>query len=299
MIYMSTARIGSAMLVAAATLVSPFVPSAAPRQAPAAQQAGSIVSLDWLRQRLDSPGREAVAVIAVDRDPTTFERGHIPTARLLPHDATLDHTSHRLLQPAELARVLSLAGAHDGAQIVLYGDDPLSLGWLYMALASIGHADHTFVLDGNVNAWRAAGYPVATDAAPAGAGRMTVRAAPEIAVDRIWVRTHLDDQATRLLDVRSPREWQDGTIPNSTPLLWQDLYADVKLGRFKTPAALREVFERVGIRSGQTAVTYCAVGMRASLAFFAARVAGIPAKVYVGSWVDWTADPSSPIAGGR
>jgi 3-mercaptopyruvate sulfurtransferase SseA len=36
--------------------------------------------------------------------------------------------------------------------------------------------------------------------------------------------------------------------------------------------------------------------MRASLAYFAARAAGIPARVYVGSWADWSSDPSSPIA---
>jgi thiosulfate/3-mercaptopyruvate sulfurtransferase len=56
------------------------------------------------------------------------------------------------------------------------------------------------------------------------------------------------------------------------------------------------VFERAGLRAGQTAVMYCAVGMRASLAYFAARAAGLPARVYLGSWTDWTRDALSPIA---
>jgi thiosulfate/3-mercaptopyruvate sulfurtransferase len=85
-------------------------------------------------------------------------------------------------------------------------------------------------------------------------------------------------------------------IPNATKFLWGDLYADVNTRRFKSPRELAAAFERAGVAKGQTVVTYCAVGMRASLAYFAARVAGIPARVYAGSWEDWTSDPSSPIA---
>jgi 3-mercaptopyruvate sulfurtransferase SseA len=69
-------------------------------------------------------------------------------------------------------------------------------------------------------------------------------------------------------------------IPNATKFLWGDLYADVNARRFKSPRELAATFERAGVAKGQTVVTYCAVGMRASLAYFAARVAGIPARVY-------------------
>ena len=44
----------------------------------------------------------------------------------------------------------------------------------------------------------------------------------------------------------------------------------------------------------QSVVTYCAVGLRASLMYFAARVAGVPARVYVGSWQDWRSDANNP-----
>jgi 3-mercaptopyruvate sulfurtransferase SseA len=35
--------------------------------------------------------------------------------------------------------------------------------------------------------------------------------------------------------------------------------------------------------------------MRASLMYFAARAVGVPAKVYVGSWQDWSHDSKNPI----
>jgi len=42
-------------------------------------------------------------------------------------------------------------------------------------------------------------------------------------------------------------------------------------------------------------VTYCAIGMRASLMFWAAQSVGVPARVYVGSWQDWNRDAKNPI----
>jgi thiosulfate/3-mercaptopyruvate sulfurtransferase len=265
----------------------------------AAQEAGvgavgPVVSLEWLAQHLSDPG---VVVIATDDTPP-FDRGHIPNARFLSHDATLSAGRHGLLASADLAAVLGRVGATDAARIVIYGE-PMAVGWLFYAFASLGHADHVSVLDGNVTAWLAAGHPASIDTSPAGSGRLTARPAAEIVVDRAWVRSHLDDASTRLLDVRSPQEWDRGMIPNAAKFLWGDLYSDVKARRLKTPAGIRAAFERAGVGPGQTAVTYCAIGMRASLAYFAARAAGIPARVYVGSWADWTSDPTSPVARGR
>jgi thiosulfate/3-mercaptopyruvate sulfurtransferase len=251
-----------------------------------------VTSMTWLKDHLNDP---AVVVIATDDTPP-FDAGHIPDARFLGHDATLDHNEHRLKAASELAAVLARAGATDDtARIVLYGE-PLAVGWLFHAFASLGQADRVSLLDGNYTAWVAAGFPSSKDSTPPGSGRLTAKPAPDIAVDRAWVRNHLGDASTKLLDVRSPREWNRGMIPNATKFLWQDLYSDVTTRRLKSPREFEAAFRQAGVGAEQTVVTYCAVGMRASLAYFAARAAGIPARVYVGSWEDWTSDPGSPIA---
>ena len=256
----------------------------------AAAEPGMLVSTDWLAKHLDDP---QVRVIATG-DEGRYERGHIPGARFLEHMDTLG-ANHRLLELGALAAVLAKAGATDGARVVLYGDSPMTTGWVYMALASVGHAADVSMLDGSVELWRSENRPVSTDKPAAAAGRLTVRPAPDIVVDAKWVRSQLESPSVRLLDVRTTNEWNSGHLPGATLVFWQDLFADQRSLKFKSPDDLRAFFTKAGVKPGQEVVTYCAVGMRASLMYWAAKQAGLPARVYVGSWQDWSRDSSNPV----
>jgi thiosulfate/3-mercaptopyruvate sulfurtransferase len=259
--------------------------------ATAAAAPPTIVPLAWLQSHLNDP---SVAIIDAGGDPESFARGHIPGAGVLNHMATL-RDGHRPVDPAALARIFAAAGARDDAHIVLYGEDAMSVGWMYGLFASIGHLDHVSVLDGNLAAWRAAKYPVASGPAAPAHGALSARTpSSPLVVDGRWVRQHLDDAKFRLADVRSEDEWKRGMIPGAVKMHWQEFYADKELGRLKPPAELRQVFERAGI-TNQTVVTYCAVGMRASLAYLAARTAGLPVLLYQGSMNDWESRPGYPL----
>ena len=268
-----------------ALLVAPSVTaSAQPAQA-------ALVSTAWLQQHLDDA---QVRVIFVG-ERNAYDRGHIPGARVLDHMQTLG-SDHALEAPGSLAAVLAKAGAGDSARVILYGDDPMSTGWVFMAFASIGHGHDVSLLDGAFDLWKTEGRPVANTASPEGKDHLTVRPAPDVAVDAAWVRSHLQSPDVRVLDVRTSQEWDAGHLPGATLILWQDLFADRKTQKFKSPDEMRSLFERAGVRPGQQIVTYCAVGMRASLMYWAAQVAGLPARVYVGSFNNWRQDSSNPIA---
>jgi len=64
---------------------------------------------------------------------------------------------------------------------------------------------------------------------------------------------------------------------------------------FKSIDEIRALLTKAGVAPNQSVVTYCAVGMRASLMYWAARTAGINSRVYVGSWQDWQRDSGNPI----
>jgi len=264
--------------------------------APAARAAdaaspGSLVSTEWLAAHLNDP---AVHVVATG-DESRYSRGHIPGARFVEHMETLGSGGHRLLAADALAAVLAKAGVTDGARVVLYGDSPMTTGWVYMAIVSGGHGADVSLLDGSMELWRSENRPASTDTPAPASGKLTVKPAPDVAVDAKWVRSQLDSPLVRILEVRTAGEWKDGHLPNATLVLWPELFADQRTLKFKSDDELRAFFAKAGVKPGQEVVTYCAVGMRASLMYWAALRAGLPARVYLGSWQDWSQDSTNPI----
>ena len=267
-----------------------FLAAAVVSLAMAPQATEMVVDLPWLAARL----KDANVIVMSTDEQSVYERGHIPGARLLRHEETIGG-DHRMMAPTALAAVLARAGARDDARIVLYGASAMETGWLYMAFASIGHGDHVSMLNGNLEAWRQQKLPIETTMTSGRPGRMTPRAAPGIVVDANWVRDRLQSPAIKILDVRTTEERARGYVPNSSLVLWQDLFSDRTLLTFKSKDEIRALLARAGLTGDQQAVTYCAIGMRASLMYFAAKHAGIPARVYLGSWQDWSSG-NNPIS---
>jgi len=249
-----------------------------------------IVSTEWLEAHLNDPNIRIVDVS--DRD--AYDRAHIPGARYLDHDATVGD-DHRLASADALARAWSKAGVSDTTHVVIYGDTPMATGWMVMSLVAIGHGDQVSMLDGGIKLWESEKRPTSTAFPPAGTGTLTARARPDEIVDAAWVKTRLQSPAVRVLDVRTTGEWKDGHLPGATLVLWQDLFADRQTLKFKSRDEIKALLAKAGVGANQEVVTYCAVGMRASLMYWVARAAGVPARVYVGSWRDWSRDSKNPI----
>ncbi|MEU6007906.1 sulfurtransferase [Streptomyces sp. NPDC047453] len=69
-------------------------------------------------------------------------------------------------------------------------------------------------------------------------------------------------------------------------------------GRFLPAAELRARFAALGADDGRDVGVYCGSGVSAAHEVLALAVAGIPAALYVGSWSEWSSDPSRPVAVG-
>src|SRR5579864_1159314 len=142
MYYADVARIRRSLIFAALAALLVVSPRTS-RAQPAASR--SLVSADWLQDHLNDP--KVRVIFAGERD--AYNRAHIPGARRLEHMETLG-PNHHLLGGQALAPVLEKAGAADEVRIVLYGDSPMVVGWVYMAFASLGHAADVALLDGNL-----------------------------------------------------------------------------------------------------------------------------------------------------
>ena len=92
-----------------------------------------------------------------------------------------------------------------------------------------------------------------------------------------------------ILDARSPREYEAGHIPGAKLVPFQDVFVDPRQQVFKSRDELVAMFRGAGAAPGGAAITYCQIGMRSSVLYFAARLAGLDARNYIGSWSDWSA----------
>jgi thiosulfate/3-mercaptopyruvate sulfurtransferase len=256
----------------------------------AATSVDPIVSTDWLQAHLEDA--QVRVIFTGGRD--EYDRAHIPGARFIDHMDTVG-SGHRLLPGDALARALGRAGAEDGTHVVLYGDSPMTTGWLYMTFAAIGHGGDVSLLDGGIRLWEAEHRNTSTAVPSPATGALTVRPALDVIVDSAWVRARLESPAVRVLDVRTTDEWNRGHLPGATLVLWQDLFADQRTLKFRPLDEIRALLARAGATGDRQVVTYCAVGMRASLMYWAVRAVGLPARVYVGSYEDWRRDSTNPI----
>jgi thiosulfate/3-mercaptopyruvate sulfurtransferase len=272
-----------AVLLGALVVACPAVAQTRPAGPPL------LVSTTWLAEHLRDRN-----VVVLQTSQAAPAREQIPGARLVPHDSLMTMgTSHDLAGTSDLVATLERAGVSNSSHVVIYGE-PLASGWLFFALDYLGH-ERTSMLDGGLDKWKAEARPVNAVSAPPSTGRFQPRIRPEVKASAETVRNRAP-AAVALLDARSEQEYVAGHIPGAKLLMWQNVYADAKLQVFKSPAEVAALFAAAGASSGKTALTYCQIGLRSSLLYFAARYAGLNASNYAGSWSEWSAKglPTEP-----
>lgn len=278
-----------------------------------------LLSPTQLAERLDQPDLRILDCRFALEDPTYGARSyageHIPGARFADLERDLSGPVHKgvtgrhpLPDPALLIERLRAWGIDNDSQVVLYDDGPGAFAarawWL---LAWLGKRDGVFLLDGGLNAWRAAGLPLSPELPAPTTG--TFRGAPDasLLVDAPQLLARLGDERLTLLDARAlprfrgevePLDPVAGHIPGArcAPFT-ENLGTD---GRFLPAEQLRERFAAfLGERPVEQLVAYCGSGVTACHNLFALSLAGYPlAPLYAGSWSEWLTDRSRPVATG-
>ncbi|MET0248841.1 MAG: sulfurtransferase [Sphingobium sp.] len=244
-----------------------------------------------------------------------YRAGHLPGAQYLHLDAHLsgpmtgDNGRHPLPDPEVFADTLRRAGLRRGQQVVAYdaagGPYAARLWWL---LRWIGH-DAVAVLDGGIQAWIAAGGALESGTAAArGDGDFRVETpGAQATVDAAMVGAGLERRDVLLVDARAPERFAGqphpldrvaGHIPGAVNRFFKDNLAED--GRFKAPDILAAEWRALlGERSASNAVMQCGSGVTACHNLLALAAAGMEgARLYPGSWSEWTADPARPVAVG-
>ncbi|MEU7929298.1 sulfurtransferase [Micromonospora sp. NPDC049801] len=237
--------------------------------------------------------------------------GHLPGAVFVDLDTALCGPPgvggrHPLPDPGALRGALRAAGVRSGHPVVVYdGGDGLAAARAWWTLRWVGHRP-VRLLHGGFPAWVAAGRPVSTEAPTPRPGDVEVRpgALPVLDAGQAAALACADDAV--LLDVRAAPRFRGevepidpvaGHVPGAANLpAGEYVGAD---GRFPAAEVLRDRFAAVGVQGAREVGAYCGSGVTAAQAVLALHLAGRPdAALYVGSWSNWVADASRPVATG-
>jgi thiosulfate/3-mercaptopyruvate sulfurtransferase len=181
---------------------------------------------------------------------------------------------------------------------VVYAEEAPMATRLLFTLAYFGVREVAY-LDGGLEQWRDEGRAVATGGAvPAsghGAAPMLARRA-ELLADASYLQSRIGQPGTSIVDTRTRGEYEGtgnrsgmpslGHVAGARQLEWEELFSDGKR-RLKPRAELERLY-RERVRPGDAVVTYCWVGYRASATWFVASLLGYEARLYDGSYQDWS-----------
>jgi thiosulfate/3-mercaptopyruvate sulfurtransferase len=238
-----------------------------------------------------------------------YEKGHLRGAlfahldRDLSAPMTGENGRHPLPEMQDFVRFLEKSGVAPTDTVVCYDAGPGSYAArLWWMLRWAGHAQAA-VLDGGLAKWAAEGRPVTTEA-PLITGTK-YKSKPERSRSVALATVERQLKRLALLDARAPARYRGeqepidpvaGRIPGALNRFnTENVNAD---GTFKSPEELKKAFQAViKERKPSEIVHYCGSGVAACHNALAMEVAGLTgSRVYIGSWSEWSADPTRPIS---
>ena len=276
-----------------------------------------LVSTETLARHLDDP---SWVIFDCRHDLKDFDQGqrlyrasHIPGAHFAAVETALSGAKtgrngrHPLPEPQVFADFLARHGVSTSSMVVGYddvgGQYSARLWWMarWIGLKQVAQ------LDGGFPKWIADGRPVTDEVPTAVATELPAHPDPRMAWTAADVERQLGDKDHAVVDARTPERFRGevepidpvaGRIPGALNRFYKtNLNPDLTL---RPAAELKREFEALlGSRRPENVAHQCGSGVTACANLFAMEYAGLlGSKLYVGSWSEWIADPSRPIAKG-
>jgi thiosulfate/3-mercaptopyruvate sulfurtransferase len=243
-----------------------------------------------------------------------YARGHIPGALFLHLDDDLSgapngsNGRHPLPDVADFAKRMSACGVNATTQVVAYDNEAGAFAArLWWMLRWLGH-DKVALLDGGLAGWRRSKRALEERVPTIEPRDFVARPRQGLTVDVGQVLADFQSQRTLIVDARSPERFRGenetldpvgGHIPGAANRFYYDNLDDDGC-YFKPAEELRAEFtELLAGRPTQQVVQACGSGVTACHNLLAMELAGLPgSRLYPGSWSEWCADPSRPVATG-
>ncbi len=269
-----------------------------------------LVETDWVAAHLNDA---SVRIIESDEDPLLYPMGHIPGAVQVDWFTTLQHPLRRdFLTKEKFEETCASLGIDNGTTIVFYGDKSNWFAcyalWLFQYY---GH-EKVRIMNGGRAKWELEKRELVKDVPSYARAKYTAKA-PNKAIRAFRDEVLVQSNAKKpLVDVRSPKEFtgellhmpnypqegatRGGHIPGAVSIPWSQAVNEAD-ATFKSPEALKELYEGKNVKSDKEVIAYCRIGERSSLTWFVLKyLLGYPnVKNYDGSWTEWGNLVDAPI----
>jgi len=295
--------------------------AAAPARAadPAAAAMPPLVGVDWLKSHIGEPGFVVLDIrSAIDGStPETYAQGHIPTALHSDYDksgwrATRNGLPFMLPSVAQLEKLVGELGIDGDSRVVVVPagvsvSDFGAAARVYWTLKVVG-VRNVAILDGGYAAWVAAGAPVETGTNTPSPTIFEAKIDHSLIAEASDVEAIVADGKGTLVDARPPAFFEGkvkadaaqayGHIPGAINIDSASFYDD-GTNRLKPRAELEAIAAKIAPQG--PVVSYCNTGHWSSTDWFVLSelLGRKDVKVYYGSMVDWTSQPSRPISSSR
>ncbi|MEZ5551055.1 MAG: sulfurtransferase [Pseudomonadales bacterium] len=239
-----------------------------------------------------------------------YEQAHIPGAAFLDQMGALSDPrsglGFTLPDARTLEAALRAAGISNVHRVVLYSAGHLmwaTRAWWLLHYA--GH-DRVSVLNGGLDAWKAAGGEVVSGSHDYPRGSMAVRARSHRFVGQQDVLDAIGVRGVCTVNALAPDVYsgssamsygRKGHIAGSINLHYEEL---LDAGRFRDAAALDAALGQRGLLSADRVIAYCGGGISATIDAFACLLVGKEeVAVYDGSMSEWVRDTALPMTTGE
>ncbi|MBL4803189.1 MAG: 3-mercaptopyruvate sulfurtransferase [Emcibacter sp.] len=274
-----------------------------------------LVSTEWLSEHLSAPDIRIVdATWHMPGDERNaynqYREAHIPGAVFFDINeiCDLDNPLPHMLPSAEkMSSRMRKLGIGDGNRVVIYDNsDVRSAARVWYMLKTFGLWD-VAILDGGFQKWKTERRKI-EDIPPIPRIRhFTARFNTTKVRDLEHMLENLEHGKEQVVDARpagrftgkdpEPRaDMKCGAIPGSCNVFFKDLL-NAEDGTFKSPDAVRKIFESAGLDLNKPIVTSCGSGITASVLLLGLYMIGHQeVALYDGSWSEWGSHPDTPVS---
>ncbi len=273
------------------------------------------ISSDWLLENLN---KQEMTILDVQPNIHDYIEEHIPGAIYLNEGllrAYIDEMPARYVPPDTIQPVFRYAGLKLGIPAVVYTGTGAAKGWgdgleqtmMAYSLARFGH-DCIYVLDGGLDKWKKEKKPLTKKFPKAAASNFNVSIQSDFYIQYDEFKAAKDRKDVIVLDARPPEVYEGqsywikpGHIPGAVNVPWASLMTDANKSLLKSDEEILAILKANDVSPDKTIICMCGTGREATNEFILFKwYFNYPsARIYEGSFTEWSAYPENPTVTGK